>query len=257
MLARRLIACLDVCDGRVVKGVRFQHHVDMGAISDFALYYRDQGIDELVFYDIRASPQTRCVDCAWVEQVARLLDIPFCVAGGITSVDDARRILHAGADKISINSPAIRRPELISELAHAFGVQCVVVGIDSICEADGQWRIRQYSGDPATIQAIPIRTLDWIQRVQTLGAGEIVLNCIDADGVRRGYDINQLQQARAVCHVPMVASGGAGAMSHFAQVFQYADVDGALAASVFHRRDVSIPALKRYLRQQLIEVRDE
>ena len=256
MLARRLIACLDVRDGRVVKGVRFQNHVDMGSITDLALRYRDEGIDELVFYDISASPHARHVDCGWVTRVARLLDIPFCVAGGVSSVDQARQILHAGADKISINSPAIHRPALISELAQIFGVQCVVVGIDSIREADGQWRIRQYTGDPTKTQAVPIRTLDWIDRVQILGAGEIVLNCIDSDGVRQGYDLVQLQQARAVCHVPLIASGGAGSMAHFAEVFQNADVDGALAATVFHQGDVSIPALKHYLRQQQIEVRN-
>jgi len=257
MLSRRIIPCLDVKDGRVVKGVRFRDHVDMGDIVELALRYRDEGADELVFYDIGASPEGRSVDYAWVERVARLIDIPFCVAGGIRSVETARAVLHAGADKISVNTPALERPELISELAAAFGVQCVVVGVDSVREADGQWRVRQYTGDPARMRAPGLRTLDWLVQVQRLGAGEIVLNCMDSDGVRRGYDITQLRQVRALCQVPLVASGGAGSMEHFAEVFEQADVDGALAASVFHGGVVAIPELKRFLRGRNIEVRDD
>lgn len=256
MLSHRLIPCLDVHNGRVVKGVRFRDHTDMGDICTLAQRYRDQGADELVFYDISASPQRRAVDYRWVERVACLIDIPFCVAGGIHDVATARRILHAGADKISINSPALSRPEFISELADAFGVQCVVVGIDSCREADGQWRVRRLSGDPQQIQALPQRTLDWISQAQTLGAGEIVLNCMDQDGVRQGYDLPQLQQARQVCQVPLIASGGAGHPQHFADLFHHVAVEGALAASVFHTQTVTIPDLKRYLRSQQIEVRD-
>ena len=256
MLSRRIIPCLDVRDGRVVKGVRFRDHVDMGDIVELALRYRDQGADELVFYDIGASPEGRSVDYTWVERVARLIDIPFCVAGGIRTVETARRVLHAGADKISVNSPALERPQLVAELTDAFGVQCVVVGIDSIREADGQWRVRTNTGDPSKTRALAVRTLDWIVEAQRLGAGEIVLNCMDSDGVRRGYDITQLRQARALCRVPLVASGGAGTPEHFAEAFEQADVDGALAASVFHSGAIAIPALKRFLRQQLIEVRD-
>lgn len=257
MLSRRIIACLDVRDGRVVKGVRFRDHVVVGAIEDLALRYRDEGADELVFYDITASPERRAVDVAWVERVARLIDIPFCVAGGIRSVDDARRVLFAGADKVSINSPALERPELISELAEAFGVQCVVVGVDSLLDADGEWRVRQYTGDPSRTRALQRRTLDWICDAQHLGAGEIVLNCMNTDGVRQGFDVRQLAAARAVCTVPLVASGGAGAVEHFASVFAQADADAALAASVFHSGEIRIPDLKRALRAQGIEVRDE
>ena len=256
MLSRRIIPCLDVREGRVVKGVRFRDHVDVGDIAELVLRYRDEGADELVFYDIGASPEGRSVDYAWVERVSSLLDIPFCVAGGIRDVATARAVLHAGADKISVNSPALERPGLISELAEAFGVQCIVVGIDSIREVDGEWRVRSNTGDPSKTRALPLRTLDWLVEAQRLGAGEIVLNCMDSDGVRRGYDIAQLQQARAHCEVPLVASGGAGEMQHFAAVFQDADVDGALAASVFHSGVIAIPALKRYLRSQQIEVRD-
>jgi cyclase len=256
MLSRRLIPCLDVRDGRVVKGVRFRDHVDMGDIAELALRYRDQGADELVFYDIGASPEGRAVDVGWIERIARLIDIPFCVAGGISDVETARRVLYAGADKISINSPALGRPALIEELADAFGVQCVVVGIDSVREPDGEWRVRRFSGDPEKTQAVSVRTLDWLVEAQRRGAGEIVLNCMDSDGVRRGYDVAQLRRARALCHVPLIASGGAGDMQHFADVFDQADVDGALAASVFHSGAIAIPALKQFLREQQIEVRD-
>jgi cyclase len=256
MLSRRLIPCLDVHNGRVVKGVRFRDHIDMGDITELALRYRDNGADELVFYDISASPEGRSVDREWVERVARLIDIPFCVAGGIRDVETARAVLNAGADKVSINTPALERPALIGELADAFGQQCVVVGIDSIREPDGQWRVRSYTGDPAKTRAEARLTLDWVSEVQLRGAGEIVLNCMDSDGVRNGYDIVQLRQARALCAVPLIASGGAGTPQHFADVFEQADVDGALAASVFHSGTIAIPELKQFLREQQIEVRD-
>jgi len=255
MLSRRIIPCLDVRDDQVVKGVRFRDHVAMGEIVDLALRYRDEGADELVFYDITASPEGRSVDRGWVEKVARAIDIPFCVAGGIRSVDEARAVLHAGADKISVNSPALERPGLIDELAAAFGVQCVVVGIDSLRDADGEWRVRQYTGDPAKTQALPRRTLDWMAETQRRGAGEIVLNCMGSDGVRGGYDLEQLAAARAVCHVPLIASGGAGAPEHFRDAFIEADVDGALAASAFHSGAIAIPQLKHYLRGQGVAVR--
>jgi cyclase len=285
VLTRRIIACLDVRDGVVVKGVRFRDHVVVGAIEDLALRYRDEGADELVFYDITASPEGRNADVAWIERLARHLDIPFCVAGGIRSVEQARRVLHAGADKISINSPALERPALITELADAFGVQCVVVGIDSVPDgaawrgrSDGSrdadpplarrsderrdptppvagWRVKQYTGDPSRTRDAPWRTLDWVREVQRLGAGEIVLNCMNADGMRSGYDLEQLGAARAACRVPLVASGGAGTETHFRDVFQRSDVDAALAASVFHSGAIAIPALKQYLWAEGIRVR--
>ncbi len=255
MLSRRLVPCLDVRDGQVVKGVRFRDHVAVGGVVELAQRYRDEGADELVFYDITASPEGRRVDRQWVEAVARVLDIPFCVAGGIRSVDDARAVLHAGADKVSINSPALERPELIAELAEAFGVQCVVVGIDSLRDADGTWRVRQYTGDPAKTRALSRTTLAWVVEAQRLGAGEIVLNCMGSDGVRAGYDLEQLRAVRDVCGVPLVASGGAGAREHFAAAFTFADVDAALAASVFHSGDIVLGELKSYLRAQGIAVR--
>lgn len=255
MLSRRIIPCLDVREGRVVKGVKFRDHVDMGDIVELAMRYRDQGADELVFYDITASPQGRSVDRGWVERVARVIDIPFCVAGGIRSVEDARAVLLAGADKVSINTPALQRPALISELAEAFGVQCVVVGVDSVRDADGEWRVRSHTGDPDAMRAPGKRTLDWVVEAQALGAGELVLNCMGSDGVRGGYDIEQLRAVRARCNVPLVASGGAGEAVHFTEVFRKADVDAALAASIFHSGAVAIPALKQALRAQGIEVR--
>lgn len=250
MLSRRIIPCLDVRDGRVVKGVKFRQHVDMGDIVELAMRYRDEGADELVFYDIAASPDGRCVDIDWVTRVARVLDIPFCVAGGIRSVDEARAVLLAGADKVSVNTPALLRPTLVNELADAFGAQCVVVGVDSLRDDDGHWRVRSHTGDSERMQAPGRGTLEWIDEVQARGAGEIVLNCMGSDGVRAGFDIEQLRAARARCSIPLVASGGAGEMQHFGAVFRDADVDAALAASAFHTGAIRIPALKRHLAQR-------
>jgi cyclase len=254
MTARRIIPCLDVRDGRVVKGVRFEGHVDMGDAADLAARYRDQGADELVFYDITASPEGRTLDYGWVRDIARLLDIPFSVAGGIRSVDQAGLCLDHGADKVSINSPALERPDLIGEMADRFGSQCVVVGVDSRRSGD-DWVVHQYTGDPTASRAAGRRTLDWITEAQGLGAGEIVLNCMDEDGVRRGYDIGQLTAARALLTIPLVASGGAGAASHFRDVFEQADVSGALAASVFHTGALTIPDLKAFLSEAGQEMR--
>ena len=255
MLSVRIVPCLDVRGGRVVKGVKFRDHIDMGDIVELACRYRDQGADELVFYDIGASPDGRSVDVDWVERVSSVLDIPFCVAGGIRTLDTARRVLFAGADKISINTPALERPELITEIADAYGSQCVVVGVDSIRDADGIWRVRSYTGDPDKTKSLGKTTLEWVAEAQARGAGEIVLNCMDSDGVRRGYDIEQLKAMRAICDVPLVASGGAGAVAHFVDAFREADVDAALAASVFHSGAIAIPDLKRDLRAAGIEVR--
>lgn len=254
MTARRIIPCLDVKDGRVVKGVRFRGHVDMGDAADLAARYRDEGADELVFYDIAASPEGRTLDYGWVRDIARLLDIPFCVAGGIRTVEQAGRCLDSGADKVSINSPALDRPELIADLAARFGSQCVVVGVDSKRAGD-DWFVHQYTGDPSASRGAGRRTLDWIVEAQSLGAGEIVLNCMDEDGVRRGYDLAQLSAARARLTIPLVASGGAGEAAHFRDVFEQAGVSGALAASVFHTGAVAIPDLKAFLINNGVEVR--
>lgn len=254
MLARRLIPCLDVRDGRVVKGVQFRNHVDMGDIIELAQRYRDEGADELVFYDITASSDGRTVSADWVTRVARVIDIPFCVAGGIRSLDEARRILHGGADKISINSPALEDPALIGRLADEFGSQCVVVGIDSRQEGDDYF-VKAYTGDPDKTKATRWRTVDWAREAQKLGAGEVVLNCMNQDGVRQGYDLAQLKLVRAGLTIPLVASGGAGAPEHFRDVFREAGVDAALAASVFHSGAIPIPSLKTYLAREGVTVR--
>ena len=221
---------------------------------NLAARYREEGADELVFYDITASPDGRSVDRSWVRRVARILDIPFCVAGGIRSVADAEEVLNEGAEKISINSPALADPALINRLAARFGSQCVVVGIDSQTR-DGEYHVYQFTGDPSRTRDTARRTLDWVREAQDRGAGEIVLNCMASDGVRQGYDLAQLQAVRAICNVPLIASGGAGAPQHFADVFAQAHVDGALAASVFHNGLIAIPELKSFLRQDHIEIR--
>jgi cyclase len=221
---------------------------------ELAARYCDEGADELVFYDITASPDERTVDRSWVSNVARVLDIPFCVAGGIKTLADAEDVLNKGADKISINTPALGNPDLIGELARRFGSQCVVIGIDSRAE-DGDWFVYQYTGDPDKTTAAQRRTLDWVPEVQRRGAGEIVLNCMNQDGVRNGYDCAQLAAVRAVCDVPLIASGGAGNSSHFLRVFEDAQVDGALAASVFHSGELPISDLKNYLAGNGITIR--
>ncbi len=234
--------------------MRFRDHRVVGDILELAARYRDEGADELVFYDISASPQGRSVDRAWISRVARLLDIPFCVAGGIRTVDEAEQVLAAGAEKISVNSPALEDPELIDRLSARFGAQCVVVGIDSQT-LSGDYRVQQFTGDAARSRDTTRRTVQWIQEVQARGAGEVVLNCMSSDGVRGGYDIAQLQSMRRLCNVPLVASGGAGRMEHFTEVFASGEVDAALAASVFHSGEIGIRSLKRHLRANGIEVR--
>ena len=253
-LARRIIPCLDVRDGKVVKGVRFREHKIVGDIIELAQRYRDEGADELVFYDITASSDVRTVSTQWVEDVARVLDIPFCVAGGIRTADHARAILHAGADKVSINSPALENPDLIGILAAEFGSQCVVVGVDSL-ERDGDFFVKQYTGDPTKTRDTRRRTLEWVVEAQTRGAGEVVLNCMNQDGVRKGYDLVQLGRVRTLLTIPLIASGGAGAREHFRDAFVEAGVDGALAASVFHSGEIRIPQLKAWLAGQQIPIR--
>ncbi|AWK82298.1 imidazole glycerol phosphate synthase subunit HisF [Photobacterium damselae] len=256
MLAKRIIPCLDVRDGQVVKGVQFRNHEIIGDIVPLAKRYAEEGADELVFYDITASSDGRVVDKSWVSQVAEVIDIPFCVAGGIRTVQDANQILEFGADKVSINSPALANPALITELADKFGVQCIVVGIDSYFDVNTkQYQVYQFTGDEKRTQMTQWQTGEWVKEVQQRGAGEIVLNMMNQDGVRNGYDLTQLSNIRQVCHVPLIASGGAGEMAHFAQAFNQTNVDGALAASVFHKQIINIGQLKRYLKQQNVEIR--
>ncbi|WP_102796823.1 imidazole glycerol phosphate synthase subunit HisF [Bowmanella denitrificans] len=256
MLARRIIPCLDVKDGKVVKGVQFRNHEIVGDIVPLAEQYALAGADELVFYDITASSDARVVDKSWVSRIAEVINIPFCVAGGIKSVEDAGKVLEMGADKVSINSPALADPSLITKLHDQFGQQCVVIGIDSYFDqSSNTYQVKQFTGDEKRTLTTGWQTADWVKEVQQRGAGEIVLNCMNQDGVRQGYDIAQLAAIRASCQVPLIASGGAGTMEHFKAVFEQADVDGALAASVFHKGIIAIPALKQYLRDQQIPMR--
>lgn len=254
MLAKRIIPCLDVKDGQVVKGVQFRNHEVVGDIIALAGRYRDEGADELVFYDITASSDGRTVDRSWIRKINDVIDIPFCVAGGIRTVDDARFILANGADKISINSPALESPAMIDRMAREFGSQCIVIGIDSR-EADGSYEVYQYTGDEARSRNTRRTTLDWVAEVAARGAGEIVLNCMNQDGVRSGYDLPQLKAVREKVSIPLIASGGAGTLEHFADVFAQAHVDGALAASVFHKQVLTVGEVKTYLASHAIEVR--
>ncbi|CDG21909.1 Imidazole glycerol phosphate synthase subunit hisF [Xenorhabdus poinarii G6] len=256
MLAKRIIPCLDVRDGQVVKGVQFRHHEIIGDIVPLAQRYAQEGADELVFYDITASSDDRVVDKSWVAKVAEVIDIPFCVAGGIKTVEAAGQILAFGADKISINSPALADPDLINRLADRYGVQCVVVGIDTwFDEKTESYHVYQFTGDENRTTATRWQTLEWVTEVQQRGAGEIVLNMMNQDGVRQGYDLTQLKLVRDRCSVPLIASGGAGSAEHFLAAFQLANVDGALAASVFHKQIINITELKQYLATQGVEVR--
>ena len=235
MLAKRIIPCLDVRNGQVVKGVQFRGHEIIGDIVPLAKRYAEEGADELVFYDITASSDGRVVDKSWISRA---------------------KILSFGADKISINSPALSDPTLITRLADRFGVQCVVVGIDTWHdEATGKYWVNQFTGDEKRTRKTEWETLRWVEEVQKRGAGEIVLNMMNQDGVRKGYDIEQLKLVRGVCRVPLIASGGAGTMEHFLDAFRLAQVDGALAASVFHKKIIDIGDLKRYLADNGIEVR--
>lgn len=256
MLAKRLIACLDVKDGLVVKGIQFKQHEVVGDIIQLSKFYSDMCIDELVFYDISASSNNSILDNYWIKNIAKVINIPFTVAGGITSIKKAAKILALGADKISINSPALNNPSLIRELSNIFGKQCIVVGIDSwYNKINHDYEVFKYTGNNEKTEKTLWRTIDWIQKVQELGAGEIVLNCMNVDGVQNGFDIQQLKIMQSVCSVPLIASGGAGKMSDFLQVFLQSKVDGALAASVFHKKIISINTLKKFLFTRGVNIR--
>ncbi len=257
MLAKRIIPCLDVKNGVVVKGVQFRNHEVMGGIVELAKRYADEGADELVFYDITASSDARTVDKSWVRRVAEVINIPFCVAGGIRTPEDAAKILEYGADKISVNSPALSDPDLITRLADRFGVQCVVCGIDSYYDAaTDRYLVKQYTGDESRTLVTRWTTPEWVEEVQRRGCGEIVLNMMNRDGMRDGYDLVQLKLVRSLTKVPLIASGGAGRPSHFRDGFLEAGCDGCLAASVFHKGLIAIPDLKDYLRKEGVPVRD-
>ena len=234
--------------------MQFKNHEIVGDIIQLAEQYSNEGADELVFYDITASPQNRTVDRSWVNLVAEKINIPFCVAGGIRSINDAEEVLNYGADKISINTPAIQDPKLINKLAERFGTQCIVIGIDSY-EDNGEYKVFSNTGDPSKTKETGKIVNDWLREIQERGAGEVVLNCMNQDGVRKGYDIKQLNIMRSILQIPLIASGGAGDMEHFVEVFNTSNVSGALAASVFHKGVMKINDLKSHLRKNDIEVR--
>lgn len=246
MLTKRIIPCLDVRDGMVVKGIQFKNHRVIGNPIDLASQYSSDNADELVFYDITASADNTTVKYKWINDIAAAINIPFCVAGGINNINIAENILASGADKISINTPAIENANLITELAKRFGSQCVVVGIDSFFNGSN-YQVYAKTGKEESAYQTNLTTHAWVKEAQERGAGEIVLNCMNQDGVKKGYDIDQLSSIREICNVPLIASGGAGCMDDFLQVFNKSNVDGALAASVFHNKEFTVMELKKYL----------
>lgn len=256
MLAKRIIPCLDINNNKVIKGIKFKNHKIIGDIIPLAQKYAEEGADELVFYDITASSDNRTVEEKWISLIAKEINIPFCVAGGIKSINDAKKILESGADKISVNSPAISDPKLITKLANHFGIQCIVLGIDSWYDKNKKkYYVKQYTGNTNKTIITKWETFEWIKEVQNLGAGEIVLNMINQDGMCKGYDILQLKKARKICKIPLIASGGAGNINHFYEAFYHANVDGALAASVFHKKIIKIIDLKKFLLKKKLEIR--
>ncbi|WP_298148488.1 imidazole glycerol phosphate synthase subunit HisF [Flavobacterium sp.] len=250
MLKKRIIPCLDIKDGRTVKGVQFQNIKDAGDPLELAKRYSDEGADELVFLDITATLEKRQTLVKLVEQMASKIRIPFTVGGGINSLADAEAVIRAGADKISLNSAAVKRPELISEIAEAFGSQCVVVAIDTKLVQD-QWKVFVNAGKTE----MPLSTVDWAKRAFNLGAGDLLLTSMNHDGSRNGFAIPILKQVANAVNIPVIASGGAGTKEHFADVFQQTNVSAALAAGIFHESAVSISEVKSYLKTLNIPIR--
>ena len=254
MITKRIIPCLDVKGNKVVKGIQFKNHQIVGSIVDLAKKYSNDGADELVFYDISASAKDTIVNKDWVSKIADVVNIPFCVAGGIKSLDDAKTILNLGADKISINTPALDNPHLIKSLSNEFGSQCIVIGMD-IKLVEGQGYLFAKTGSEKTAYATNIKAIDWLAKVQDLGAGEVVINAMGQDGIKDGYDIELLKSLEERCFVPMIASGGAGGPKHFIDVFKETNVDGALAASIFHKNEFTVLEIKEALINANINIR--
>ena len=251
MLAKRIIPCLDVRDGRVVKGVNFVNIRDAGDPVELAKYYSDQGADEIVFLDITATSDARDTVADVVERTAAQVFVPLTVGGGIRTLEDFRRLLRAGADKISVNSAAVARPELISEAAERFGSQCVVLAVDARSRGDGTWEVVVAGGRKPT----GIDLIDWVKKGEALGAGEILLTSMDADGTKAGFDLAMTKAVTDVVSIPVIASGGCGSLAHFAEVFEETNCDAALAASLFHFGELTVPQVKDYLRERNIPVR--
>ena len=251
MLAKRIIPCLDVRDGRVVKGVNFVNIRDAGDPVELAKFYSDQGADEIVFLDITATSDARDTVADVVERTAAQVFVPLTVGGGIRTVEDFQRLLRAGADKISVNSAAVARPELISEAAERFGSQCVVLAADARARGDGTWEVVVAGGRKPTGMDL----IQWVKQAEALGAGEILLTSMDADGTKAGFDLAMTKAVTEAVSVPVIASGGCGSLAHFAEVFEQTNCDAALAASLFHFGELTVPQVKDYLRTQNIPVR--
>ncbi|MDI9495633.1 MAG: imidazole glycerol phosphate synthase subunit HisF [Bacillota bacterium] len=249
-MAIRIIPCLDVINGRVVKGKKFSNIKDVDDPVKLGKYYSDSGADELVFYDITASVEGRKTALKFVKRVAAEINIPFCVGGGVSSIEDFEFILSNGADKVSVNSAAIKSPGLIKEAAKLYGNKCLVLAMDVKRNEEGSWNVYIKGGKEKT----SLDAVEWAKRGVELGAGEIVVNSIDEDGMKNGYDIELLKKIRDAVNVPLIASGGAGRYEHFLEAVKYAGVDGVLAASVFHFGEIKIPELKKYLREKGVEV---
>ncbi len=250
MLAKRIIPCLDIKDGKTVKGINFLNITDVGDPVELGSLYAKMGADELVFLDITATNEKRKTLSELVTRIAKHINIPFTVGGGISSVEDVSVLLSCGADKISVNTSAVRNPQLISDLAAQFGSQCVVLAIDTKC-IDGEWFVFLNGGRVAT----DIKTIEWAIEGVKRGAGEILLTSMNNDGTKDGFAIDITRAVSQAVNVPVVASGGAGTMEHFVEVFNEGNADAALAASIFHYKEIGIPELKGYLKKQGIEVR--
>lgn len=251
MLAKRIIPCLDVRDGRVVKGVNFVNIRDAGDPVELAKYYSDQGADEIVFLDITATSDARDTVADVVERTAAQVFVPLTVGGGIRTLEDFRRLLRAGADKISVNSAAVARPALISEAAERFGSQCVVLAVDGKARGDGTWEVVVAGGRKPT----GIDLIEWVKQGEALGAGEILLTSMNTDGTKAGFDLSMTKAVTDAVSIPVIASGGCGSLAHFAEVFKKTNCDAALAASLFHFGELTVPQVKDYLREQDIPVR--
>lgn len=250
MLAKRIIPCLDVKDGKTVKGINFENIKNVGDPVELGAYYAQMGADELVFLDITATNEKRKTLSELVTRIAKEINIPFTVGGGISSIDDVSFLMACGADKISINTAAVLHPELITELAKNFGSQCIVLAIDTKF-INGEWYVFLNGGRIPT----DIKTIEWAKKAVNLGAGEILLTSMDHDGTKNGFAIDITRAVSESVNVPVIASGGAGTMEHFVEVFKEGKADAALAASIFHYKEIEIPALKTYLKQKGIEVR--
>ena len=252
MLTKRIVPCLDVRNNRVVKGIKFQNLVDISSPKELAQFYSDAGADELVFYDVTASSDKRGPTLAFIKEVAKAVNIPFSVGGGVNNLEDVKQILLSGADKVSINSGAVKNPSLITEVARKFGSQCMVLSIDAKRNGDS-YDVYINGGRTKT----DLDVISWAKEGVRLGAGELVINSIDMDGMRGGFDLDLLKLVTDAVDVPVIASGGVGRIDHFLQVFQETQVDAALAASVFHLKELSIKDVKTYLDEHNIPVRLE